>query len=195
MKLATAIMQTAMLALLASALLPITVWSIERGTAEFGVDGVFSITSFEAQSGFFGPGQDNLTELTFPSRVRFGTFTSEKAAVDFMFSFTSIHQGRADLTALDAHVGAGLHFSDRTEGSVGFFEPIAGIRLVSGGSSASLQFLVGGEVGVKSISSSGLATRLSGVIKHAFENDNFLGATTFGVNFGLSLLTKPRRGL
>jgi hypothetical protein len=179
-------LKTIVLALTVVAFLPLDAESIEPGSVEFGVDGVVSVTDFGNPAGFSGSGPDNITEVIFPSRFRLGTFASKRFEFDFMVDFSSASQNNDQLTSLEFTVGFGVHLSENSEGAISFIEPILGIRFIGAGSRSEDQLVAGIERGVKILSATGLASRLSLSVSHGFETDALFGSTVFGLNFGIS---------
>ena len=156
--------------------------AIERGVMEFGVDGTVAVTDFEFRS--------TLTQIVLPDRIRFGVFITERVSLDFLMSFIGVNQGGGRGTDLGFAIrfGPGIHFSEKQHGTIGYVEPTVAVAFVKTGSNTISQFDTGAEVGFKVVSSSGLAARVGVFVTRAFENSDAGGATTFGVNFGMSFL-------
>jgi len=80
---------------------------------EIGVDGSFSLTTFDDQ-GFSAP--EEITDIRFPTRVRMAWFSTEKLSIEISAAFSTTNQGNRTLTVFGASVGIGIHLAPVTHG-------------------------------------------------------------------------------
>ena len=160
------------------------------GFVELGVDGELSHPIFNG-SGYSKP--PGLTTVAAPTRLRVSGYTSIRTSIEGSLSFARTSQGSESLTSVELGLGVGIHFADVQTGAIGFVEPTFHASFASFGSGASYdQISLGGEVGVKSITENGLASRFSVFVMRAFESDRLLASTTIGVRTGVSFFTFKR---
>lgn len=118
---------------------------------------------------------------------RVGFFASDQVSVEPRLSLNLFNvSGEGTLTTLGAELGVLAHFSRDRERPQGYFRPLAGVNLITGGGETASQFSVGGALGVKLPVKNRFAVRLEGGFRHGFESDEMQKAPTAFVQIGFS---------
>lgn len=121
---------------------------------ELGLDGGFS---YKANS-------PTLFAATVPVQsVRVGFFASDQVPVEPRVSWNLLKfEDESALSTLGAELGVLVHFSRDRERPQGYFRPLVGLELFTGGGETVSQFSVGGAIGVKLPVMNRFAIRIEG---------------------------------
>lgn len=122
---------------------------------------------------------------------RAGFFASDQVSIEPRLSWNLLKlEGASALNTLGAELGVLVHFSRDRKRPQGYFRPLAGVELITGGGETVSQFSVGGAIGIKAPVKNRFAVRLEGGFRQGFESDDVQKASTAFVQIGFSVLTR-----